>query len=102
MILILVYCSDYQEAEKIGKELVSKKLSACTNIIGGIHSFYRFKGKVEESDETLLIIKTLPRLRTRVFAKIKKLHNYEVPDILTIKVDQTTPEISRWLSSELK
>ena len=102
MILILVYCQDYQEAEKIGKDLVSTKLSACTNIIGSVHSFYRFKGKVEESDETLLIIKTLPSLHTKVIAKIKKIHSYEVPDILTIKVDKTTPQITRWLTSELK
>lgn len=102
MILILVYCQDYREAEKIGKELVSIKLSACTNIIGGIHSIYRFKGKVEEADEVLLVIKTVPRLRAQVIAKIKKLHSYELPDILTIKIDKTTPAISRWLSSELK
>lgn len=101
MILILVNCKDYQEAEKIGKELVLKKLSACTNIIGGVHSIYRYKGKVEESDEALLVIKTDFRLRTKVISKVKKLHSYEVPDILTINVDKTTPEISRWLSSEL-
>ena len=102
MILILVYCSDYQEAETIGKALIQAKLSVCINIMEGLHSIYRFKGKVEESDEALLIIKTLPRLRIKVFSMIKKLHSYEIPVILSIKVDKTTPAISRWLSSELK
>lgn len=102
MNIVYVPCKDKEEARKIAKELVGNKLAICINIINSVDSIYLWKGKVAESHESLLLIKTSERLVDDVITQIKKLHSYDLPDIISWKIDKTTPEVERWFENELK
>jgi periplasmic divalent cation tolerance protein len=79
VLVILVTAVNQEEAVRIGKEMVNLKLAACANIIPGVQSIYRWKGKVVKMQETLLILKST-RLRYRALEKaIKAMHTYETP-----------------------
>ncbi len=102
MNIIYFACKDFVEARKIAKELVVKKLAFCTNIISDCYSIYRWKGETEESKEVLVIIKTLPHLVKKAISEIIKLHSYQMPEIISWKIDEVSSDILNWASDELK
>lgn len=101
MIIVYVPCKDPVEAKLISRNLVRYKLAVCINIINQITSVYRWKGKLEEIKETLIIIKTDDKLVDKLFTRIKKLHSYKTPDIISWKIDKTTQEVKSWFKKEL-
>lgn len=84
--LIYSTTSSEEEAHKIARELVIKKLVACVNIIPKISSIYRWQGKIEEDSEALLIAKTTEKNVEQTITMIKLLHSYEIPDIVVLPV----------------
>lgn len=102
MNVVYVPCSDKTEARKIAKELLRNKLAICINIIDKVKSIFRWKGKIKESTESLIIIKTSSKLVGKVINQIKKLHSYNIPDIISWKIDKTTSQVKNWCDAELK
>lgn len=99
--LIFVACKNSKEARKIAKALLHKRLAACANIIPKVESHYRWKGKIENAGEALLILKTRKKLRAKVEKEIKKLHSYELPAIEFIEA-KAGKEIEKWIGTETK
>jgi periplasmic divalent cation tolerance protein len=100
VLVILVTTVNQEEARKIGKGMVSAKLAACANIIPGIQSIYRWKGKVVKAQEVLLILKsTRPRYRALEKA-IKAMHTYETPEIIALPVKEGLDQYMGWVRSE--
>ncbi|NGX33975.1 MAG: Divalent-cation tolerance protein CutA [Candidatus Anoxychlamydiales bacterium] len=105
MILVYVVCEDEKEAKEIGKKILLKKLAACVNIIGGMQSMYFWppeSDKIEESSETILLIKTIKEKYPQINDEIKKMHSYEVPCIFSIKVDEVDSKYLKWLKDQVK
>ena len=90
-------CKDLRQAIRIARALVKEKLAACVNIIPGIASIYAWKGKIEEGKEVLLVIKSRASLSTRLTARVKALHSYEVPEVVTIPISSGNPDYLRWV-----
>jgi len=90
MSVISVYAvfADSDEAERIGRLMVEERLAACVNILGEIRSIYRWKGKVETSDEVAAIFKTSDKKAGDLMTRIAALHSYEVPCIVTWPIEQ--------------
>ncbi|MEM3754401.1 MAG: divalent-cation tolerance protein CutA [Candidatus Bathyarchaeia archaeon] len=99
--IILSTCKDFKEAKKISLELLKKKLVACVNTIP-IHSFYFWEDNIEKSKEQLLIIKTTWKLRHKVEKFIKKIHSYEIPEILTLKIGFGSKEYLNWVKKSVE
>jgi len=100
VLVILVTAVNQEEARKIGKGMVNAKLAACANIIPGIQSIYRWKGKVVKAQEVLIILKST-RLRYRALEKaIKAMHTYETPEIIALPVKEGLDRYIGWLRSE--
>ena len=100
ILVILVTTANKEEAVRIGKEMVDAKLAACANIILGVQSIYRWKGKVVKAQEALLILKsTRPRYRALEKA-IKAMHTYETPEILALPVKVGLDQYIGWVCSE--
>jgi periplasmic divalent cation tolerance protein len=76
-----------QDARKIANFLVNEQIVACVNIIPNIESIYRWKGKIEEEKEFILIAKTVDENVIKTIKRIKELHNYELPDIIAFKIN---------------
>ena len=75
-----------QDARRIAHTLVEEQLVACVNIIPKIESVYRWKGKIEEDNEYILIAKTIDKNVKKTIQKIKELHTYELPDIIVLPI----------------
>lgn len=100
--MVYVTASNKEEAEKIGEELVSRRLAACVNIFDKISSFYRWEGKEEKSEEAVLIIKTKGTLLDELKRAIKELHSYSCPCIEALPVVDADKDYEDWVISETK
>jgi len=83
------------------KTLVNEKLAACVNIIDGLKSIYWWKGKVEVSGEALLIIKTRIDLFNELVDRMKELHSYTAPEIITVPIIMGYKGYMDWLNSSV-
>jgi periplasmic divalent cation tolerance protein len=72
------------QARTIARELVKEKLAACVHIIPTVESYYRWEGKIEETDECALLAKTSQRKIQKAIQKIRSLHPYEIPEIIVL------------------
>jgi len=90
-----------EEAEKISREVVGKRLAACAQIVGPIKSIYRWKEKIEEEEEWLCIMKSLNDLYEQLERAIKEIHSYEVPEILALPVVAGNQAYLEWLNKEV-
>ncbi|MGC8817116.1 MAG: divalent-cation tolerance protein CutA [Candidatus Hadarchaeum sp.] len=99
--IVLTTVKDRREANKIARALVSERLAACVNIVPQVSSIYRWQGKVARSRELLLLIKTSTKEMDRLMARIKELHSYQVPEIISVKVQRGWPQYLKWLKESL-
>lgn len=86
--LVYITTKDRDEAKKIGSELVNQKLAACVNIIDGMESIYRWNNEIITDTESILIAKTTYSNVNRLSEKVKELHSYDVPCVISIKVPE--------------
>ena len=96
--VVLVSASSQNEAEKIANELVNTKLAACVSIIPNMRSIYTWEGKVESSEEYLLIIKTRAELFEQVKQAIQGLHSYKIPEIISLPITHALDDYVRWIN----
>jgi periplasmic divalent cation tolerance protein len=99
--VVLTTAGSEEQAEAIARTLVERRLAACVNVAPQIKSFYRWKGKVVEDEETLLVIKTEAALFDRLREAIREIHSYEMPDILLIPVAAGDPAILDWITESV-
>lgn len=99
---IMIYCttSNKDSALKISNELVNKKLVACCNIIPAITSVYNWQNKVNTDAEVLMIMKTKSTLFKLVEQEIKKLHDYEVPEIISTEITDGSEDYLNWIDEQ--
>lgn len=90
-------CKDRRQATKIARALVRERLAACVNIVPGVASIYAWEGKVEEGREVLLLIKSRSSLSKKLASRVKELHSYTVPEVVTIPIASGNPDYLRWV-----
>lgn len=95
--IIFVTCSNSSVANKIVDMLLKKKLIACANVLLNVKSKYWWKGKIESSNEVLVLMKTKFALFDEVRRVIKSLHPYEVPEIICVKIEKGSKEYLKWV-----
>ncbi len=96
-IQVLTTTESEEDARRIARALLDKKLAACLQIIGPIKSIYRWKGEIVEGEEWLCLIKTRSELYQRVEREILEMHPYEVPEIIAVPVSNGHSEYLRWI-----
>jgi len=91
-----------EEAERIARELVEQRLAACVQVVGPIHSTYRWQGAIESSEEWQLWAKSRRDLYPALEEAVRALHPYEVPEILALPVLAGSESYLKWLAAELR
>ena len=82
----------------IANTLLKEKLAACVNMIPRMRSKYVMDGRIVESREVILFIKTAKKMEEKVYKTIKELHNYEIPEISTIETSKVDKDYEKWLN----
>jgi len=84
----------------IARDLLERKLAACVNILQ-VSSCYRWKRKIVKEREWLMVIKTNSKIFPKVKQRILALHSYEVPEVVSLKIDRGSQPYLAWLDREL-
>jgi len=100
-IAVFSTCGSEEEAVRIAKQLVDRRVAACVNLIPRIRSFYRWQGKVEDSTEWLLIVKTSRGRFNALRTVLEAAHSYELPEVLALPIVDGSPNYLAWLDAEL-
>ena len=100
--VVMTTAGSVDEARRIAEALVERKLAACVNIVSRVESIYRWKGKKEEAEEWLLLIKTTAAAFERVRDAIVEVHSYELPECLCLAVEDGSPEYLQWLEDSVE
>ncbi len=100
--VVLIYTTfpSLDEAKKAGKALVVARLAACVNIFPTMTSVYVWDGKVEESSETAMLIKTVQARRTEALDEIKRLHPYALPARHVLPVIGGGEDFLAWIAAQ--
>ena len=101
-IVVLVMCGSIREARRIGRALVDQRLVACANILEvPVRSIYRWEGKVESAREILAVLKTSRKRFTAVEREVRRLHSYDVPEIIALPILGGSEGYLRWISESV-
>lgn len=98
--LVICSCPDSGAADSIARYLVGEKLAACVNQIRNVNSTYEWQGKVQSSDEILLVIKTRPTVYPKLEAAIRKMHPYELPEVIMVPITAGLPDYLAWIDAQ--
>lgn len=99
-LVVFITTSSYEEARKIADALVSQRKAACVNIVPRVNSLFRWKGKIEDAEESLLVVKTRAKLFPDVVSTVKGIHSYEVPEIIALPIVEGNPDYLKWMDEE--
>ena len=98
--LIYMTTETAADAERIGRALVGERLAACVNIVDGMRSMYWWDGAVQQSGETILIAKTRGSLVERLTERVRELHDYDCPCVVSLAIDGGNPAFLDWIDAE--
>jgi len=100
--IVLTTAGSEEEAQKIARHLVEKRLAACVNIIPQVESIYRWQGKVESAREWLLLVKTTQERFPAVRDAIRELHSYDVPECVVLSIEAGSSDYLQWLADSVQ
>jgi periplasmic divalent cation tolerance protein len=101
--VVLVTCATLEEARKIARGVVEKRLAACVNIVThAVESFYRWEGKLENSSEYLLIMKTSEGRLAELQKEVVGLHSYDTPEFVVLPIVAGSEEYLGWLGESVE
>ena len=95
--IFIVTINRLDDGKKIAKILIENKLAACVNIIQNVISIYEWKGKIEEDNEHLLLIKTTEENSVKIIQKVKEIHSYTEPECIGLKIEKGSETYLSWI-----
>jgi periplasmic divalent cation tolerance protein len=104
MSIVSVYAvfANAEEAERIGRAMVEEQLAACVNILGEVHSIYRWQGAIETADEVAAIFKTHHWQCDALIGRIADLHSYDVPCVVAWPIDKILRSYADWVEDGVR
>ena len=100
-LLVLMTCGSEEEADRIANTLVAELLAACVNILPPVTSVYRWEGEIQRDQEWLLIAKSRIEVLDELKRRVRTLHGYDLPEIITIPIVGGSERYLRWLDGEV-
>jgi len=100
-IIVFMTTATKQEARKIVRSLLDRRLIACANICSSVESHFMWKDKIEEAKEFLVLMKSDKKLFAKLTKTVKDMHSYEVPEILAVPIVEGFQPYLKWLNASL-
>jgi len=98
-IIVLITVGSEEEAHKIAELLTNEKKAACVNIVPEIDSIFWWEGKIDSAQESLLLVKTRASLFPEIVELVKRMHSYEVPEIIALPIIAGSEDYLKWLDN---
>ncbi|RYE91184.1 MAG: divalent-cation tolerance protein CutA [Myxococcales bacterium] len=89
-------------AERLARSLLTARLAACVNLVPAVRSLYWWQGALDESRETLLVIKTSAAHLDALTSLVQREHPYDCPEVLALPVSAGSADYVSWLRGELR
>ena len=102
MIIVKTTSDSKNALKRIAFKLLNNKLASCINILEGVNSMYSWRGKIVEEKEHIMLIKTLKIKELKVYKLIKMYHNYELPELVTLNVNNVDKTYLRWIKDSIE
>ena len=96
-ILVYVTCKNEMEASAIAHKLVSSQIAACANIIPQTKAVFKWEGEIKEQSEAILILKSQKARLEEVTERIREIHSYDLPCILSVSIEEGNAEFLKWV-----
>lgn len=100
--LVYITAGDKDEARRIGRELLESRLAACVNIVDGMNSMYWWQGELQDETEAVLIAKTKESLVPELIEKVKSVHSYDCPCVVSVPILDGNADFLKWIEAETK
>jgi len=100
-IMVFMTTATKQEAQTIVRSLLNKHLIACANVLGPVNSQFWWQGKIDKAKEFLVLMKSDEKLFEKLSKTIKRMHSYEVPEILALPIIEGWSPYLKWLNASL-
>ena len=95
--IVLTTCGNDEDAGALARTLVEGRLAACVNAVSKVTSTYRWKGEVQQDQETLLIIKTTATRLAAVERTIREKSKYDLPELIALPVNAGGADYLAWV-----
>ena len=95
--VIMTTVGSEEQAGRIAETLVQEGLAACVNIVRRVRSIYRWKGELWDDEEHLVLIKTREELFEQVREAIRRIHSYELPEVICVPVLRADEKVRDWI-----
>jgi periplasmic divalent cation tolerance protein len=99
--IVMTTVASAEDAARLGRTLVEERLAACATVLPSAHSIYSWQGKIESSDETLLLLKTATDQLPALESRLQELHSYEITEVLVIEIEAGSQSYLKWLSEHV-
>ncbi|HEB79494.1 MAG TPA: divalent-cation tolerance protein CutA [Rhodospirillales bacterium] len=99
-VMIYVTTGSREEAVAIGRAVVGERLAACANVTPFISSIYWWDGRLQEEQEAALMLKTRRDLADQVIARVKEMHSYDCPCVVSFSIDKGNEDFLEWIIRE--
>ena len=98
---VYITAGSFDEAKNIGQKLVEQSLAACVNILDNMTSIYKWRDKLVEGQEVVIIAKTRKTLMPKLVESVNSLHSYDCACILELPIQGGNPEFLNWIEKEI-
>ncbi len=99
--IVYITAGDMEEARKLGRKLVEERLVACVNIFP-LTSIFRWKDSIDEAQEVGIIAKTKTEKVKEIEKRVKELHSYEVPCVVSFRFDEGSADYLKWIGESVE
>ncbi|MEZ5615410.1 MAG: divalent-cation tolerance protein CutA [Rhodocyclaceae bacterium] len=97
-LLVITHLPDAESARVLATKLVEQRLAACVNVLAPCQSIYRWEGRIEDTEEVPLLIKTNAARYAALEAAIRAYHPYELPEIVAVGIEKGLPDYLAWVA----
>lgn len=101
-ILVMTTVGNEEHAADLARALVERRVAACVNIVSSVRSLYRWKGKIEDESELLLLMKTRADRYTALEKALQELHPYEVPELIAVPIESGSTAYLSWVDENVE
>ena len=100
-IVVMITAGSVRECKKIARHLLDKRLIACANVVPAVQSLYRWKGKLADEKECLMLLKSSRELFPVLQSEVEKLHSYSVPEVIALPIIDGAPNYLNWIGESV-